>query len=106
MSSRASPAILVPTTFAACRFSFERAQETWRERSCPHEREPGRSVVSYSRRPRYRQRQREEHAMATPDRDSLANGLVSIGEDAVAKSNDALLDEYFTDDYKLHSPPA
>jgi len=42
--------------------------------------------------------------MATPDRDSLANGLVSIGEDAIAKSNDALLDEYYTDDYKLHSP--
>src|SRR6476646_8828351 len=42
--------------------------------------------------------------MATPDRDSLANGLVSVGEDAVAKSNDALLDDYFTDDYKLHSP--
>jgi hypothetical protein len=29
---------------------------------------------------------------------------VSIGEDAVAKSNDALLDDYFTDDYELHSP--
>ena len=42
--------------------------------------------------------------MATPDRDSLANGLVSIGEDAIAKSNDALLDDYYTDDYKLHSP--
>ena len=42
--------------------------------------------------------------MAVPDRDSLANGLVSIGEDAVAKSNDALLDDYYTDDYKLHSP--
>ncbi len=42
--------------------------------------------------------------MATPDRDSLADGLVSIGEDAIAKSNDALLDEYYTDDYKLHSP--
>ena len=42
--------------------------------------------------------------MATPDRDSLANGLVSIGEDAVARRNDALLDEYFTDDYKLHIP--
>ena len=42
--------------------------------------------------------------MAFPDRDSLANGLVRIGEDAVAKSNDALLDDYYTDDYKLHSP--
>ena len=42
--------------------------------------------------------------MAVPDRDSLANGLVSIGQDAVAKSNDALLDDYYTDDYKLHSP--
>ena len=42
--------------------------------------------------------------MATPDRDSLADGLVSIGEEAVAKSNDALLDDYFTDDYELHSP--
>jgi hypothetical protein len=42
--------------------------------------------------------------MATPDRESLAAGVVSIGEDAVAGSNDALLDDYFTDDYKLHSP--
>ena len=42
--------------------------------------------------------------MATPDRDSLDNGLVSIGEEAVAKSNNVLLDAYFTDDYKLHSP--
>jgi hypothetical protein len=42
--------------------------------------------------------------MAAPTRDSLANGLVRIGEDAVAKSNDALLDDYFTDDYKLHIP--
>jgi predicted ester cyclase len=42
--------------------------------------------------------------MATPDREGLADGLVSIGEDAIAKSNDALLDEYYTDDYKLHSP--
>ena len=42
--------------------------------------------------------------MTTPDRDSLANGLVSIGEDAIAKDNDALLDAYYTDDYKLHSP--
>jgi hypothetical protein len=39
--------------------------------------------------------------MATPDRDILAARLVSIGEDAVAKSNDALLDDYFTDDYQL-----
>ena len=42
--------------------------------------------------------------MATPDRDSLANGLVTIGEEAVARSNDALFYEYFTDDYVLHSP--
>jgi predicted SnoaL-like aldol condensation-catalyzing enzyme len=42
--------------------------------------------------------------MATPDRESLATGLVSIGEEAVAKRNDALFDEYFTDDYVLHSP--
>jgi hypothetical protein len=42
--------------------------------------------------------------MATPDREGLANGLVKIGEDAVAKSNDALFYEYFTEDYKLHSP--
>ena len=42
--------------------------------------------------------------MAAPDRDSLANGLVSIGEEAIAKSNDALLDDYYTDDNKLHSP--
>ena len=37
--------------------------------------------------------------MVTPDRESLANGLVRIGEEAVARSNDALID-----DYKLHSP--
>ena len=42
--------------------------------------------------------------MATPDRESLANGLVRIGEEAVGKSNDALFDDYFTDDYVLHSP--
>ena len=42
--------------------------------------------------------------MTTPDRESIARGLVRIGEDAVAKSNDALLDEYYTDEYKLHSP--
>ena len=42
--------------------------------------------------------------MTTPDRDSLANGLVRIGEDAVAKSNDALFYDYYTDDYQLHSP--
>jgi predicted ester cyclase len=42
--------------------------------------------------------------MATPDRDSLANGLVSIGEEAVARSNDELFYDYFTDDYTLHSP--
>jgi len=42
--------------------------------------------------------------MATPDRDSLVNGLVRIGEDAVAKSNDPLFYEYYTDNYQLHSP--
>jgi predicted ester cyclase len=42
--------------------------------------------------------------MAAPDRQSLAEGLVSIGEDAIAKSNDGLIDEYYTDDYQLHSP--
>ena len=42
--------------------------------------------------------------MATPDRDSLVNGLVRIGEDAVAESNDALFYAYYTDDYQLHSP--
>jgi len=42
--------------------------------------------------------------MATPDRDSLADGLVRIGEEAVAKSNDALFYDYYTDDYQLHSP--
>ena len=42
--------------------------------------------------------------MATPDRDSLANGLVKIGEDAVAKSNDGLFYDYYTDNYQLHSP--
>jgi predicted ester cyclase len=42
--------------------------------------------------------------MATLDRDSVANGLVSIGADPIAKTNDALLDDYFADDYKLHSP--
>ena len=54
----------------------------------------------------FRRHQRKENDVATPDRDSLTNGLVSIGEEAVAKSNNALLDDYFTDDdYKLHSPP-
>ena len=42
--------------------------------------------------------------MATPGRESLADGLVSIGEEAVARSNDALFYEYFSDDYVLHSP--
>ena len=42
--------------------------------------------------------------MATPERDSLADGLVNIGTDAIAKSNDTLLDDNYTDDYKLHSP--
>jgi hypothetical protein len=52
--------------------------------------------------------QRKEQDMTTPNRDSLAKGMVSIGEDAIAKSNDALLDDYYTDyytdDYRLHSP--
>jgi predicted ester cyclase len=39
-----------------------------------------------------------------PDRDSVAKGLVTIGEEAVAKSNDALFYDYYTDDYQLHSP--
>ncbi len=42
--------------------------------------------------------------MAVPDRDVLASGLVSIGEQAVARSNDALFYDYYTDDYRLHSP--
>ena len=42
--------------------------------------------------------------MATADRTTLTNGLVAIGENAVAKSNDALLDEFFADNYRLHSP--
>lgn len=42
--------------------------------------------------------------MAQRDRQALAEGLVRIGEDAVARSNDRLLDAYFTDDYVLHSP--
>ena len=29
---------------------------------------------------------------------------MSIGEEAVAKSNDALFYDYFTEDYVLHSP--
>jgi hypothetical protein len=29
---------------------------------------------------------------------------VSIGEEAVARSNDALFYQYFTDDYVLHGP--
>jgi len=42
--------------------------------------------------------------MSTPDRGSLAEGLVVIGEEALAKSNDRLLYDYYTDDYQLHSP--
>ena len=42
--------------------------------------------------------------MSTPDRESLAAGLVLIGEEAVAKSNDGLFYGYYTDDYQLHSP--
>ena len=36
--------------------------------------------------------------MAAPDRDGLAKGLVSIGEEAIAKINDALLDNYYAGD--------
>ena len=42
--------------------------------------------------------------MSTPDRGSLAEGLVVISEEAVAKSNDGLFYDYYTDDYQLHSP--
>jgi predicted ester cyclase len=42
--------------------------------------------------------------MSTPERESLANGLVVIGEEAVAKHNDELFYDYYTDDYQLHSP--
>lgn len=42
--------------------------------------------------------------MPIPDRDSLANGVVGIGEEAVAKSNDTLFYDYFAEDYVLHSP--
>ena len=42
--------------------------------------------------------------MTTPDRESLASGIVRIGEEAVAKSNDRLFYDYFTEDYVLHSP--
>ena len=42
--------------------------------------------------------------MSTPDRASLAEGLVVIGEEAVAKSNDRLFYDYYTEDYQLHSP--
>jgi len=42
--------------------------------------------------------------MSTPDRGSLAEGLVVIGEEAVAKSNDGLFYDYYTADYQLHSP--
>jgi predicted ester cyclase len=42
--------------------------------------------------------------MSTLNRESLANGLVVIGEEAVAKSNDGLFYDYYTDDYQLHSP--
>jgi predicted ester cyclase len=42
--------------------------------------------------------------MSPPDRGSLTEGLVVIGEEAVAKSNDRLFYDYYTDDYQLHSP--
>jgi predicted SnoaL-like aldol condensation-catalyzing enzyme len=44
------------------------------------------------------------YGMTTPDRDSLADGLVSIGEEAIAKRNDASFYDYYTDHYQLHSP--
>src|ERR1700745_1473123 len=46
----------------------------------------------------------KEHSMATPDRDSLANGLVRIGEEAVAKSNDGLVYDYYAEHHHSHSP--
>ena len=42
--------------------------------------------------------------MTIPDRDSLIKGLVTIGREAVVKSNDELFYDYFTEDYVLHSP--
>ena len=42
--------------------------------------------------------------MSTPDGGSLAEGLVVIGEEAVAKSNDRPFYDYYTEDYRLHSP--
>ena len=42
--------------------------------------------------------------MSAPNRGSLAEGLVVIGEEAVAKSNDRLFYDYYTEDYQLHSP--
>src|SRR5439155_6257849 len=49
---------------------------------------------------------RKEHDMAAPNRDSLANRLVSIGEDAIAKSNDALLDDSSATSTSCTAPPA
>jgi predicted ester cyclase len=49
-------------------------------------------------------REGKVHVMSTPDGGSLAEGLVVIGEEAVAKSNDGLFYDYYTDDYQLHSP--
>jgi hypothetical protein len=37
------------------------------------------------------------YGMTTPDRDSLADGLVSFGEEAIAKRNDASFYDYYTD---------
>ena len=42
--------------------------------------------------------------MAAPDRDSLANGLVSIGEEAIARINTALLDNYYADELQAAQP--
>jgi hypothetical protein len=39
--------------------------------------------------------------MASPDPE-LADGLVSIGEEAVARSNDASFYQYFTDQTSTH----
>jgi len=41
--------------------------------------------------------------MAQLDPKVLSEGLVRIGEDVIARDNDALLDAYFSEDYVLHS---
>src|SRR5690349_7184164 len=37
---------------------------------------------------------------------TLAPGLISIGEEAIAKENDDLLRQYFAEDYVFHGPGA